>query len=75
MNEQNKFNHRYVNWCSSIFEFQFLLNCSFLKRENNDKTEKLDFYLYIKEILFFCYHLTQQEIILIQQDWKVIKIS
>ena len=55
MNEQNKFSHKYVNQLSSIFEFQFLLNCSFLKWENNIETEKLNFYSYIKKIFHFCY--------------------
>ncbi len=55
MNKQNKFSHKYVNQLSSIFKFQFLLNCSFLKWENNIETEKLNFYSYIKEIFHFCY--------------------
>jgi len=55
MNEQNRSSHRYANQLSSIFEFQFSLNCFFLKQENNIETEELDFYLYTKEIFHFCY--------------------
>ena len=55
MNEQNKSSHRYANWLSSIFEFQFSLNCFFLEWKNNIKTEELNFYSYIKEIFHFCY--------------------
>ncbi len=55
MNEQNKSSHKYANRLSSIFEFQFLLNCFFLERKNNIKTEELNFYSYTKEIFHFCY--------------------